>query len=105
MKVTESNAIARLEFASVSSNGGAELFAVMLKTCDMLKKTLSMASTLTRAVVPGTFGTVNVAVPVFGVLDRRVKGKLLPPSMESRTRTFAQLTGALEVLATSQVTV
>ena len=81
-------------------------FGVIVKFgSEMLKKMLSTASTLTRAVEVGVFGTLIVAAPVLGVLDTRVNGKLLPPSMESSTRTFPQLTGALEVFATFHATV
>ena len=72
---------------------------------EMLKKMLSAASTLTRAEEVGMFGTLIVAVPVFGMPDASVNGKLLPPSTESSTRMLAQLIGALEVFATFQVTV
>ena len=106
MKVTESNATARFVFASVSSVGAAVLFGVIVKFgSEILKKMLPTASTLMRAVEVGVFGTLIVAVPLFGVLVARVNGKLLPPSSESRTRTFAQLIGAAEVLATFHVTV
>ena len=66
---------------------------------------LSMASTLTRAVEVGVFGRVTVAEPLLGVLDARVKGKLLPPSTESSTRTFAQLIGSFGVLPMVHLTV
>ena len=104
--VTESRAIARLVFPSVSSVGGEVVFGVMVKFgSEMLKKMLSMASTLIRAEEVGVFGTLTVATPVFGVPDASVKGKLLPPSSESSRRTPAQLIGALEVFATFQLTV
>ena len=98
--------MARLVFTSVSSVGGEVVFGVIVKFgSEMLKKMLSAASTLTRAEEVGVFGTVIVAAPVFGVPDASVNGKLLPPSIESSTRTLAQLTGAIFVLATFQVTV
>src|SRR5213080_1070677 len=104
--VTESKAIARFVFPSVSSVGAAVLSGVIVKFgSEMLKKMLPTASTLTRAVEVGVFGTPIVATPLLGVLDKRVNGKLFPPSIESRTRTFPQLTGALEELATSHLTV
>ena len=106
MNVTESKATARFVLASVSSVGAAVLFGVMVKFgSEMLKKMLSMASILTRAVVVGTFGTVTVAEPVLGLEAASVNGKLAPPSMESIIRTLPQLTGALDVFATFQVTV
>src|SRR6185369_17345214 len=89
MKVTESNAIARFVLASGSSVGGAVLPGVIVKFgSEILKKMLSMASTLTRAVVVGTFGTIIVAEPVLGLVDASVNGKLSPPSMESVIRTL-----------------
>ena len=106
MKVTESSAIARFVFASVSNVGASvPLGAIVKFGSEILKKMLPIASTLTRAVAVGVFGTLIVAAPLFGVLEARMNGKLLPPSMESSTRTFAQLTGAPEVLAVFQVTV
>lgn len=106
MNITESNANARLEFASVSRVGAPVLLGVIVKFgSEMLKKILSIASTLTRADEVGVFGRLIVAVPLLGVLDARVNGKLLPPSIESSTRTFAQLIGAPEVFATFQCTV
>src|SRR5436190_21061065 len=105
MSVTASSAIARL-FASAISVGAAVVFGVIVKLgSEMLKKMLSAASTLTRAKEVGVFGTVIVATPIFGITDARVNGKLLPPSIESSTRTLAQLIGAAEVFATSQLTV
>jgi len=72
---------------------------------ETLKKILPEASTLTRAAELGRFGTVIVAAPVFGMPEASVNVKLAPPSIESSTRTFAQLMGALEVFATFQFTV
>src|SRR3954467_9068566 len=66
---------------------------------------LPAASTLTRADEVGVLGTVIVAVPVFGVPEASVNGKVLPLSRESSTRTLAQLIGALDVFATFQLTV
>src|SRR5256886_8797093 len=104
--VTESNAIARFVFPSVSSVGAAVLLGVIVKFgSEMLKKMLSTASILMRAVEVGVLGMMMVAAPVLGLLDERIKGKVFPPSMESRMRTFAQLIGAAEVLATFHVTV
>src|SRR5438067_3454036 len=106
MNVTESSATARFVFASVSSVGGTVLLGAMVNPGnEMLKKMLSMASTLTRAVEVGVFGRLIMAVPLLGTLAARVNGKLFPPSMESRRRTFPQLTGAPVVLATFHVTV
>src|SRR5688572_22396902 len=71
----------------------------------MSKKIFPMASTFTRAwVVAMPLGNTTAAVPVLGVLAVRVIGKVLPPSVESVIFTFAQLTGALLVLLTLQVT-
>ena len=106
MKVTESKAIARFVFSSVSNVGGEVVFGVIVKfDGEILKKMLPTASTLMRAEEVGVFGTVMIAVPLFGRPEASVKGKLLPPSIESITRTVAQLMGELEVLATFQLTV
>src|SRR5690349_9828892 len=92
--VTESNAIARFVFISVSNVGGEVLLGEIVKfDGEMLKKILPEASTLTRAEEVGRFGTMIVAAPIFGAFETSVKGKLLPPSTESNTRTFAQLMG------------
>ena len=104
--VTESKAIARIAFPSVSSVGAAVLLGVIAKFgSEMLKKMLSTASILIRAVEVGVLGMMMVAAPVLGLLGERITGKVFPPSMESRMRTFAQLIGAAEVLATFHVTV
>ena len=104
IKVTEFSAIARFVFWSVSSIGAAVLFGVIVKFgSEILKKILSMASTLMRAEDVGVLGIVIVAAPLLGMLDASVR-KLRPPSTDSSTLTFAQLTGALDVFATLQVT-
>ena len=106
MKVRESSAIARFVFTSVSNVGGDVVFGVIVKfDSETLKKILPEASTLTRAAEVGRFGTVIVVAPVFGMPEASVNVKLAPPSIESSTRTFAQLMGALEVFATFQFTV
>src|SRR5437588_3246984 len=95
MNVTESRAIARFVVPSVSSVGAALLLGVIVKFgSEMLKKMLSTASILIRAVEVGVLGITIVAAPALGVLDERITGKVFPPSMEIRTRTFAQLIGA-----------
>src|SRR5688500_18447783 len=104
INVTELSASARFVFCWVSSVGAAVLFGVIVKFgSEILKKILSMASTLMRAEDVGVLGTVIVAAPLFGMLDVSVKGKLRPPSTDSSTLTLAQLTGALDVFATLQV--
>src|SRR4029077_16346661 len=73
---------------------------------EMSKKTLSTASTLMRASgdeSPG--GRVIVWEPSLGVPAARTRGKVWPPSIDSRMSTAAQLTGGFAVPATSQVTV
>ena len=106
MNVTESSAIARFVVPSVSNVGAAVLFGVIVKFgSEMLKKMLSTASILIRAVEVGMLGMLTVAVPVLGLLDERITGKVFPPSMESRMRTLTQLIGAADVLATFHVTV
>src|SRR5215208_7231592 len=72
---------------------------------EMLKKMFPMASTLMRAASVGIFGTVTGSEPSFGVLLAITIGKVRPPSVESRITTSLHLTGELEVLATSHVTV
>ena len=57
-----------------------------------------------RLVLPGVLGTVTNCEPSLGVLDNSVVN-VLPPSVEIRIFTLAQLTGAAVVLATFQVTV
>jgi len=104
--VTESKAIARIAFPSVSSVGAAVLLGVIAKFgSEMLKERLSTASILIRAVEVGELGMMMVAAPVLGLLEERITGKVFPQSMEGRMRTFAQLIGAAEVLATFHVTV
>src|ERR1051325_2824873 len=106
MKLTEFSATARFEFNSVSKFGGEVVLGVIAKFAgETLKKILPAASTLIRAEEVGVFGTVTVAAPLFAVLETSTNGKLLPPSIESNTRTFAQSMGALEVFATFQLTV
>src|SRR2546421_10901176 len=105
MNVTESSAIARFVVPSVSNVGAAVLFGVIVKFgSEMLKKMLSTASILIRAVKVGMLGMVTVVAPVFGLLAESTK-KVFPPSTESRMRTLAQLIGAADVLATFHVTV
>src|SRR2546423_9878732 len=83
MNVTESSTTARFVFASVSIVGASVLLGVIVKFgSEILKKMLSTASTLMRAVEVGVLGTLIVAAPLLGMLDARVKGKLLPPSTE-----------------------
>ena len=72
---------------------------------EMLKKMLSMASILIRAVEVGVLGMMTVAAPVLGLLDERITGNVFPPSIESRIRTSEQLIGAADVLATFHFTV
>ena len=72
---------------------------------DILKKMFPTASTLIRAKAPAEPGTVTVSEPSLGVLFARIIGKEDPSSRESVILTVLQLTGALFVLATFQVTV
>ena len=71
---------------------------------EMSKKTLPTDSTLILAALVGEFGSTTLSVPSFGVLADRTRGNVLPPSVESEILTFAQLTGALVVFATFQLT-
>src|SRR5512139_234448 len=63
------------------------------------------ASILMRAIVDVSKGSVTASEPSLGVLDARTYGHVEPPSMESRIRTFEQLTGGFCVFATFQLTV
>ena len=51
------------------------------------------------------FGSVTASEPSFGVLAASTFGYVWPPSVESAIFTFAVLTGATSVPATSHVTV
>ena len=77
----------------------------MVNDGEMLKKILPTPSTLTRPLVVGTPGIVTVCDPSLGVLLARTMGKVEPPSVDKLILTLAQLTGALFVLATVQLTV
>lgn len=72
---------------------------------EILKNILPTLSTFTRAAALTVPGTVTISDPSFGVLLARIIGKVDPPSVESVILTFAQLTGALLVFATSQLTI
>ena len=81
--------------------------AVMVKLLSLMsKKTFPTASTFIRQVlmVTASEGTVMLCVPSFGVLASNVV-KVFPPSIESKILTLAQLTGAVLVEFTFQVTV
>ena len=85
---------------------GVRLSAPLMKNAgEILKKMFPTASTLTRAKAPAEPGTVTVSEPSLGVLFVRIIGKEDPSSRESVILTVSQLTGALFVLATFQVTV
>lgn len=72
---------------------------------EMSKKILLTASTLIRPCVVAVFGIVTNALPLFGTLLARTTGNVEPPLVENEIFTFAQLMGAVLVLATFQVTV
>ena len=72
---------------------------------EMSKKILPIASIFTRPVVVPVFGIVTVSVPSFAVFAARTIGNVTPLSNESEILTFATLTGAAVVLATSHVIV
>ena len=77
----------------------------MVKLLFEISKKLPPAHlTKIRQVVDGVFGAVIACVPSLGVFDNSTV-YVTPPSVEIRMSTFAQLTGALVVLATFQVTV
>ena len=63
------------------------------------------ASTLIREKKPGVPGMVTVSEPSLGVLFARIIGNEFPSSRERVILTASQLTGAIFVLATFQVTV
>ncbi len=72
---------------------------------EISKKTFPTASTFMRAEAVVRLGRVTGSLPSFAVDAARTVGKVAPPSVESEILTFAVLTGAAEVLATSQATV
>ena len=74
-------------------------------TFEMSKKMLPTASTLMRAVVVLTFGTMMVWLPSLGVLSAMTMGNVWPPSVDSEILTLAALMGAALVPLTAQVTV
>ena len=85
---------------------GVGVGPVMMKlVSEISKKIFPTASTLTLPVVVPVFGIVNVSVPSFAVLAAKTTGKVWPPSNDRDILTFATLTGAAVVLATSQVIV
>jgi hypothetical protein len=65
------------------------------------KKTLSTASIFTRAWVVPTIGSTTEAEPVFGVEAASTYGYVWPLSTDRLIFTFAALTGAAAVFATS----
>jgi hypothetical protein len=69
------------------------------------KKTLLTASTLMRAWVVSTSGSVTVAEPLFGTWSASTSGYVWPPSSERLILTSEVLTGGRSVFALSQVTV
>jgi len=72
---------------------------------EISKKIFPSASILMRAVSVMTLGSVTISLPSFAVEAARVVGKVRPPSVDNEILTFAALTGAAFVLATSHVTV
>jgi hypothetical protein len=80
--------------------------AVIVKlVSEMSKKIFPTASTLILAVEVVTLGMVTFSVPSLAVDARSTTGKVLPPSVDNDTLTFAALTGAAVVFATLHVTV
>ena len=78
--------------------------SVMVKLLlEISKKILPTDSTFILAVVVGMLGIVTDCVPSLGVLAASVYGQVLPPSVDIRMFTLAQLTGAAVVLLTVQV--
>jgi hypothetical protein len=72
---------------------------------EMSKKMFPTASTLILACVVLTLGSVTTSEPSLSVLSTSTVEKEFPPFVESRIRTFAQLTGVRFVDATFHVTV
>jgi hypothetical protein len=68
------------------------------------KKTFPTASTLIIAFGTGVPGIVTTSEPSFGVLFARMTGNVNPELVDIEIFTAAQLTGALFVFATFQVT-
>ena len=80
--------------------------SVMVKLAfEISKKIFPTASTFILAVVVGRLGMLNISEPSFVVLAINTVGKVCPPSVDKDIFTLAQLTGAVVVLATFQVTV
>ena len=86
-------------------NVTSELALIAKFVLETSKKTLSTALTLILAVEVILLGTFISSDPSFGVLANIVTGNVRPPSVDSSIETFAQLTGAAVVFATSQVMV
>jgi hypothetical protein len=72
---------------------------------DKSKNIFPTDSTFILAVLVDTIGRLTVSLPSFGVFAINVVGNVFPPSVESLMLTFAQLTGAAFVFATSHVIV
>ncbi len=78
---------------------------VILKLAfDISKKIFPTASTFILAVEVIVPGITTSSVPSLGVLANSIE-KLLPPSVDIRILTLAQLTGGAVVLFTNHVTV
>ena len=91
--------------AAVVATIGPGTLPIVKFTFEMSKKMLVAHATFTRAVEVVTFGSVTDCEPSLGVAAASTVGNVLPPSVDSRMSTFAQLTGGLAVLATFHVTV
>src|SRR5678810_1011624 len=72
---------------------------------EISKKIFPTASTFIRLVVPVVEGTVITSVPSFAVEDANTVGKVLPPSVDNKIFTAAQLTAPALVPFTLHVTV
>ena len=94
-------AVAAVVEPKMNPNGGGMIVKLALL---ISKKILPTASTFTRQVVLGVFGTVITSDPSFGVLATSVVN-VVPPSVETEIFTFAQLIGATVVPFTDQLTV
>ena len=92
-----------VSFKPVGSPQAAGVPMVKL-VLEISKKIFPTASTFMRLVPPGVLGTATSSEPSFAMPDANIEN-VLPPSVDKRIFTVAQLTGAAVVLFTLQVTV
>ena len=97
-------AILRLDAGSENVQP-VELSTIVKLVSEMSKNILPTASTFILAVVVEMFGIATDSEPSLAVEFASTVGKVCPPSVDNKIRTFAALTGAAVVLATFQVTI